>query len=88
MKTQTDISVLCIIIYLLIFLLINSALLYHISIKVITKIQKKKKGKKRKQGSVLFKITSYWMEMESDIISNREKKIEPPLKYCGKITKQ
>ena len=55
---------------------------------MITKIQKKGGGE-RKEGSVLFKITNYGqMEMGSEIISNREKKIEPLLKYCGKITKQ
>ena len=61
MKTQTDSSVLCIIIYLLIFLLINSALLYHISIKMITKIQKKKKGKKENRVQFYLKLlTTGW----------------------------
>ena len=62
MKTQTDRSVLCIIIYLLIFLLINSALLYNISInKVITKIQKKKKGKKENRVQFYLKLlTTGW----------------------------
>ena len=61
MKTQTDISVLCIIIYLLIFLLINSVLLYHISIKMITKIQKNKKGKKENRVQFYLKLlTTGW----------------------------
>ena len=61
MKTQTNISVLCIIIYLLIFLLINIVLLYHISINMITKIQKNKKGKKENRVQFYLKLlTTGW----------------------------
>ena len=88
MKTQTDISVLCIIIYLLIFLLINSALLYHISIKVITKIQKKKKGKKENRVQFYLKLLTTGWKWSRILSPTATKKIEPPLKYCGKITKQ
>ena len=75
MKTQTDISVLCIIIYLLIFLLINSVLLYHISIKMITKIQKNKKGKKENRVQFYLQLLATGWKWSRKLSPTEKKKL-------------
>ena len=49
---------------------------------------KKGGGEEKRVQFYLKSLTTGQMEMGWEIISNRQKKIEPPLNYCGKITKQ